>query len=504
MRFAIAAIMTLFLVGTIFAQDATQSATDATQENQPVAAPTQPAASDTQAAATDALPQPAAQPASGSPFSFKGGITLGSDVLLTGDKDATTGARAAETWTLLGFQPDLAFGKIGLGLDLSFHFILYRDADTAIQLYPGDWVPDYQDNGKSVLDVYLPKILYVRYGLKGEDPLFAKLGSINDLSLGNGFIMSDYSNMNWLPQQRITGLDLGVDGTLFNFPYVGAELLTGNLARFDVVGGRVYARPLVGTSIPILKNMQVGASLVADTNPYLYADTAKTAHSSADTIAAYGADIVVPLLGGKLFPLAAFTDVAVDPNQAAGWMLGFGGKLLGIFTYGGQLRILGAGFIPAYFDSNYDIFRAKKYDYMKDSTNTDGSGYAGWYASIGTSLLADKLVFNAALDGPVSAKGTVDKLDDAKQTDYPHLRGVLRLDQIDQIPFYFDASYDKYLLGAKDGFFQDLIDPTDAVVGLNVNYRTGASVLTLAYNAKWNPTTAQFDVTSSLRASMKF
>jgi hypothetical protein len=486
MRFAIAAIMTLFLVGSIFAQDAPLPADATTQEAQPAAA---------------AVPaEPAAPSASGGQFAFKGGVTLGSDVLLTGPDDAS-GNPSSETWTLLGFQPDLSFGKIGIGLDLSFHFKLYPDPDTAMKFYKGDWVPD---NGKNVFDVYLPKILYVRYGLKGEDPLFAKVGSINDLSLGNGFIMSDYSNMNWLPETRISGLDLGLDGSLFKFPYVGIELLTGNLARLDVVGGRVYVRPLVGTSIPIIKNMQVGASFVADTDPYLYSDTA----ASADTIAAYGADIVVPLLGGKVFPLAFFTDVAVDPNQSAGWMVGFGGKLLGLFTYGGQLRLLGAGFIPAYFDANYDIYRAVKYDYMQDDSNTEGSGFAGWYASIGTSLIADKLVFNAALDGPFSAAGKASDLSTADQTDYPHLRGVLRLDQIEKIPFFFDASYEKYLIGAKDGFFQDLVDPTDAVIGMNINYQTGASVLTLAYNAKWDPQAdsgkGKFLVTSSLRASMKF
>jgi hypothetical protein len=91
-----------------------------------------------------------------------------------------------------------------------------------------------------------------------------------------------------------------------------------------------------------------------------------------------------------------------------------------------------------------------------------------------------------------------------KQADYPHLRAVLELNQIDKFPFYFDASYEKYYIGAINGFFRDMVDPTDAVIGLDVNYKTGASVLTLAYNAKWNPATNEFEVTSSLQAAVMF
>jgi len=111
MRFAIVAIMTLFLAGIIFAQDAGEGAQDAPK----------------------------------SPFTFSGAVNLGSDVLLTGAPDLA-GSRAPETWTRLGFQPDFGFGKIGLGLDLTIHFMLYPDQGTSFEPYPGDWVPGYRSN----------------------------------------------------------------------------------------------------------------------------------------------------------------------------------------------------------------------------------------------------------------------------------------------------------------------------------------------------------------------
>jgi len=480
MRFAIAATITLFLACASIAPCVAEDTSPGSQDTN--ASQSAPKTADATVEPVSTAPQ--------SRFAFTAGVALGSDVILSGANGAP------ENWTKLSFQPDLSFGKIGLGFDFPVHFMMYpADSNEAIEIYKGDWVPE---NGRTFLDVYLPKIMYVRYGQKGEDPFFAKLGSIDDLSLGDGFIMSDYSNMLFMPDQRIFGLDLGLDGTLFQFPYIGIETIVGNLARFDVMGARAYGRPLIDTDIPILKNLQVGATFVGDTNPYLYYGSS----GSASPIAAYGADILVPILGAQAFSLSAFTDLAFDPNASAGWMLGTGGRIIGIFTYGAQLRILQDGFIPSYFDATYDLYRAERYDAMQLA---HGNNFTpGWYASLGTSLLSDKLVFNVALDGPFAAPAVVANLATASQTDYPHLRGVLKLAQIDSIPVYFDAFYDKYYIGAIQGFFPDLVNPTDAVIGLDINYKTGAAVLTLAYDAKWNPSTSTFEVTSSLQAAVKF
>lgn len=424
-------------------------------------------------------------------FAFQAGLNLGTDVLA--NMDGTT-----ETWTKLAFQPDLSFGKFGVGLDLTVHFKLYPTADQAVEFYAGDWVPYYGGNGKSFFDLYLAKIMYVRYGLKGEDPLFAKLGSINDLTLGNGFIMGEYSNMTFMPTTRIFGLDFGLDGQLFNFPMVGLELITGNLAKFDVMGGRVYVRPFVGSELPIIKNLEIGATAVVDRDPYAYTDTP----GAGNPLAVYGADVVVPLITNRIFPLAAFTDVAFEPNKSMGAMVGAGGRLFQFFTYTAQIRLLQDGFIPDYFDANYDTYRSQKYAIM--NTTTGGDFYTGWYAGLGFSLFHDKLAFQTRLDGPFKALDTAS----VNQADFPHLKAIFSLAPNLLKGFFFNATYEKYFLGKNGAFFADLVDATDAVAGLDINYQTGASVLTLAYNAKWDPTlnsgAGDWVVTSSITASMKF
>lgn len=427
--------------------------------------------------------------ASPSKFDFSAGIALGTDVLPTG-----TGG-ASEAWTRLAFKPDFSFGKVGVGLDLSLRFKLYPNESEAIAVYGGDWIPDYEGNGKTFLDVYLPKFLYVRYGLKGADPLFVKLGSIDDLSLGDGFIMSEYSNMKFMPETRFFGLDLGLDGQLFQFPYLGFELVTGNLAAFDVTGARIYGRPLIDLSTPIIKGLQVGATVVLDKNAYRY-DSSKT--GEADPLAVYGADLYLPILTGKAFPLAAFSDLAFEPNRSMGAMVGAGGRLISLISYGAQIRLLQDGFIPSYFDSNYDLYRAAKYDRMQ--TAGDGDFHAGWYGSLGLNLLEDKIVFRASLDGPFQALPAAYS---SSQADYPHAKAIFRFGKGLIGGFFADASYEKYFIGRQAAFFTDLVDPNDAVIGMAINYQTGASVLTLNYDAKWNPDESRFVVTSSLEASMK-
>lgn len=434
-------------------------------------------------------------PAKEGGFAFKAGVSLGTDAI-------ENGSGVTESWTKLAFQPDISFGKIGVGLDLSVHFQLYPPSGDAIKIYSGDWVPD-KKTFASFIDIYLPKIMYVRYGIKGEDPIFAKAGTLDGLTLGNGFVMGDYSNGTFLPKTRQIGLDLGVDGQAFAFPYVGIELVAANLARLDVVGGRIYGRPLLVTSIPIIKNTEVGLTFVADTDPFLY-DASQT--GSATTIVVTGMDITVPILGGKTFPLAAFTDVAFEPNKSMGAMVGVGGRIFGFVTYGGQLRLLEDGFIPDYFDTNYDVYRSQKYTAMQ--TDSDGSFYAGWYSALGFSILEDKIAFKASLDGPFKAAPSDPLL--GVQTDYPHAKVSFMTAEGFLGGFWLTASYEKYYLGQDRAFFPDLVDSTNAVVGMDVNYKTGASVLTLAYKAKYDPTAAgttadpHWVVTSSITATMKF
>lgn len=431
--------------------------------------------------------QEAEAEATQNPFGFSAGIALGTDIIP--GANGTT-----ETWNSLAFQPDIALGKFGIGLDITLRFKLFPDPNTAMTIYGGDWIPNYNDNGKTFLDLYLPKFMYIRYGLRGE-PFFIKFGSINDFTIGNGFLMNNYANTSFLPELRISGLHLGFDGTMLNFPYVGFEALTGNLARFDVIGARLFVRPFAWLEAAVIKDMQIGGSIITDTTPSLYS----AANPGLASVTMGGVDIFVPLVQNPVFPLAVFTDYALQVDRW-GWMLGFGGKLAGLIVYGAQLRIMSSGFIPAYFDANYDLYRDIKA--LTLSQTPTGNGFQGWFAQLGFDILESKLVLKINLEGPFAAIPEVPVDNPAL---YPHLRGTFVVGEGLLGGFFFDFAYDKYFIGRTTGFFDDLVDPTNAVITAAVNFRSGSAVFTLLYNLRYNPLAPNgFDVTSSLKTTIKF
>jgi hypothetical protein len=392
------------------------------------------------------------------------------------------------TWQSISLTPDLALGKFGIGLDVQLN---YRFGDgagsTDFQVRADDWVPtDFQD----FLKIYLPKIAYVRWDEKGA-PLYIKLGSIEDGSLGNGFIMGGYANNLFLPDFRHFGLAFDLDGALFNFPYLGLETFVGDLAEFDVLGARLFVRPLAWLGVQIIKNLQVGATYATDLKPYLYDHPLDTTERS---VAVFGADVRLPILTSDMASLVAFGDVATIAGESVGGMLGVGGRLFKFLTYGAQLRVLGDGFIPTYFDANYDLLRGAKYDIVQ--AGGAGDATVGWFASLGTSFLEDKIVFNVALDAPFAAGTDISVL-----TEWPHLRGVFVVAGVPALKgFSFDASYDKALITS----FASLIDPTAAAIQARLNYQAGPAVLSFVYKLRYDVTATPdpWVITSGLESSI--
>jgi hypothetical protein len=376
------------------------------------------------------------------------------------------------TYQMLRVSPDIAIGKFGIGLELTLNYqfepeFLVREAD---------WVPQGDD---TLLDVYLPKFKYIRYGFKG-DPLFAMFGSIENATLGNGFIMGGYDNTLFLPEKRIFGLTFDLDGALFNFPYIGIETFVGNLAQFDVMGFRPYVRPLAFTKMPVIEGLQVGATLAMDRKPRLYDGS-----DAVDPVVLYGADLTLPIITSGPLTLTTFADIAIlnntvgSGNKGKGEMIGIGGRLIRVIIYGAQIRVLGEDFVPTYFDAGYDLFRSDKFDLIE---NGDIDSYLGWLGSLGVAFFDDALIFKVTLDGPFAGGG-----DANNYLDWPHLYAEFILGQGIIPNLSLEASWDKRSLGAQGGFFEDLVSAEDAVIGARVNYAIGAAVISFVYQLSYEP-----------------
>jgi len=393
------------------------------------------------------------------------------------------------TWQSLSLIPDISFGKLGVGLNVTLDYNFSGGSGSSFVIRRADWWPSGAVTLQSVAAIYLPKIAYVRWGLKG-DPLFLKLGSFNDATLGDGFIMGDYNNTLFLPTERHFGLQADVDGALFDFPYLGIETVVGNLAQMDVLGARFYVRPLVKTSIPILSDLQVGVTAAVDTKPYF--ETVSDLTRSASPIGVFGLGVMLPLLYTKdVFSLVSFADAASIQAKTWGSMVGVGGRIISIFTYGAQLRLLGPGFTPTYFGPAYDTQRDVQYDAVQ---NPAGSGVTfGGLVSAGVSLLGDKLIFKLTLDTPFVTSETDPTLRD------PHLNGILTLAPGIVPVFSFDFMYDKKGIGT----FSQLVDPTNAAIQAKLNLQSGPAVISFVYDITYNPAQSPNpSVTSGLQASV--
>ena len=239
--------------------------------------------------------------------------------------------------------------------------------------------------------------------------------------------------------------------------------------------------------MPILNNLQVGLTGVVDTQPYF--GTIST--GSPSPVTAFGADVMVPLVYQKdVISLIAFTDVATLQAKSWGYMIGAGGRLINIFTYGAQIRLLGSGFTPDYFGPTYDLLRDQQYDLVQ--AGGTGSTF-GWLATIGTSLLNDLLIFKITLDGPFVTTETDPLLS------YPHLRGTLTLGEGLVPGISFNFSYDKKGITS----FNDLVSAQYAAIQALVNFRTGPAVITFVYKIVYDPSQSpQWNVTSGLQTSI--
>jgi len=369
-----------------------------------------------------------------------------------------------------GLLPDIGYGPLGVGIDLSFHFRFYETPGGAFGFYPRqeDWWDSHLSTAQNV-DKYLSRFLYVRWGHKG-DPLYAQLGLLPSTTLGTGFLVGGYSNGALRPGLRYVGLELDASGELINLPYGGFESFVGNVSAFDVLGARFYAKPF-GLLIPdnaFLKEMQFGLTVAADTNPFAQASSAVTKVSGS--VVASGLDVMLPLYSSDLFSAVATTDAAMEGTHAGG-AVGVGGKAFGFVLWGLQNRFLGDNFLPDYFDRGYEANRMGKFA-VYSSSSTVVPGTIGWQASLGVSILGDALTLGTSLSGPWTSQSNV--FAQPQLQSYAQLKPGL-------LPIDASAFYIKNGLTSLD----ELVSAEHALIGAKVGYTLGVVTLSVVYDLRY-------------------
>ncbi len=329
-----------------------------------------------------------------------------------------------ETYFSINFRPELAFGKIGIGLNVN---LLYNTSTG--ELRKEDWDEGYD---------YLRLIRYLRWGHK-FDPVYARIGTLDAARLGHGFIVNYYTNEASYDNRKI-GLAFDLDFGKFGF-----ETLTSNVGRAELIAGRGYFRPLRGVvDIPIIKNFALGASYARDIDP-------DTEDDSDDATTVYGFDAELPIIRTPIFNSTLYYDWAqiagfsafeqesrtFGHGQAVGVMASFG-NLLGLIDISAKLerRWLGKEFVPSFFDAFYEIQRYQVAEgatsgvYKVDELIGITEETKGVFGELYGGLLGDK----------VRLLGMFSRLDEIDESGIMHLSA----DAPDAIPgIAAHATYDK-------------------------------------------------------------
>ncbi len=282
---------------------------------------------------------------------------------------------------MVGVMPDLQFGKIGVGLDLTLR-ISANDG----KIRKADWADG----------AYRKIIRYVSWGQK-HDPVYARVGQMDMTTIGHGFIMEDYNNSPSYDDRRI-GAELDLDFSKFGF-----ETMYGDFQQAGLMGARGYVRPFQFTTlapIPVIGGFELGATYVTDQNKnsgMVYTDTSLTAppgFANEGKIAEYGFDAGLPLLRIPFVDADLYYDYAQIHNfghgSAAGIRFDFNGLGLANASVKLEHQWIGDRFMPEYFDQFYELNRYVPGDsgyFSKATQLQNAKGGNGWYGQITVAIL---------------------------------------------------------------------------------------------------------------------
>ena len=150
-------------------------------------------------------------------------------------------------WNQIALRPIIPIGKISLALDIVF----YIDQDGNI--HDDEW--DFSSGEKSKNSI-IDKIYYIRYGKKW-DPFYFQIGALDNVTMGHGILVNNYSNTILYPQVRKVGMEAKFQA--FGLDFYG---FTNDFKEnFGLTGLRV--------SGPAPGGIKVGGSIAFDRNQYL-------------------------------------------------------------------------------------------------------------------------------------------------------------------------------------------------------------------------------------------
>ncbi|RKZ00499.1 MAG: hypothetical protein DRQ10_04100 [Candidatus Hydrothermota bacterium] len=260
-------------------------------------------------------------------------------------------------WFNILLNTELTLGKFGVGLNVPLRFNFQQGIRKA------DW-----DAKRD----YAKLIRYIRFG-HPFDPFYIRIGALEHVTLGHGFIVYDYNNRLREDDYPKIGMDMHVDLGRF-----GMQLINSDFGRWGLIAMRGFVRPMP-QSVPIIKNLEFGLSYAQDADP----DERK---ATTNTVWIWGMDAGLPIIRSKFLNFDLYADYAkiFDHGDGATFGLNFVvPNMLGIFQMGMKLekRQLNEHFVPSYFDALYEIDKFEK-ESMLDTVTRRVKGTFGQLSAL--------------------------------------------------------------------------------------------------------------------------
>jgi hypothetical protein len=302
-----------------------------------------------------------------SPLAFNMGITVG----LVSYEDI---AGSAQGYQKLGFYPGFSRGLWRVGFDFTLEF----DGDFNLRDLDNDGKPD---NWTTWYD-WLYKLQYVEYAEQG-DPIYGLIGEFNGYSMGRGMLIRDFNNDLFYPYILQRGFLFDFDAGAVDFPYIGVHTMVNDVLDWDVIGGRLFVRPLAGSQNPLLSQLEIGGTAVTDLDPQQQYDSEDSGppgdNDASESVTLFGLDAALPLVQREDVDLLTYVDWGLISGRGQGITAGADFRY-SWFELLAEFRFLGKEYVPHYFDPFYWVERPYKYD----SLVLLDDGYFGYL--VGTDL----------------------------------------------------------------------------------------------------------------------
>jgi len=270
----------------------------------------------------------------------------------------------AENYQTIRFQLQYVEGIAAITLDAQIKFKVNLTEDPEFAIATEEFAAA---DTSGLIKTYLP-ILQVRLN-EPDDLSYLKVGSLSDITFGNGLLVQDYTNSLDLINHRTPGIYGRLDGADFMFPYLGGEILFGDIAFTDTLAARIFSKPFLANRNSYFREFLVGASFGMDRGTFSTFDDILFDSLRGGAIRfMVGGDILLPLIAEEDFQMVMYGDYIWGGEDSTMAQLGFQFEFsdqtdIEIFT---NFLFFQRRIVPFYFNRNYQQYG------LEQTTNVTG------------------------------------------------------------------------------------------------------------------------------------